>query len=308
LDHSCPPELRTQKLRTPYYENFNVNVENQLTPYAALNVAYVGSVGRKLFRFRDINQADPATGLRPFPNFTYINQLETTASSSYNSLQTSLRLNLLKRLNGTFNYTWSHSIDDSSDLQTLLLPQDVRNFRADRADSPSAASPIIGSARSGAITWTSVVVTTSSAKAGRAVARLRVGGKYWPLTCTLPPAVTSGWVVAIEGRVNDGTLGAAVIGHQCAQCRSSQLADDPRRNGFRIGKLGDDARVDKAGDFDLRHAGPCNPVDEVDFLLRRRLTQARFVEQRLESVARKDFGDAYGALRGCRIVGCHTSS
>ncbi len=33
------------------------------------------------------------------------------------------------------SYTWSHSIDDSSDLQTLLLPQDNRNFRAERADS-----------------------------------------------------------------------------------------------------------------------------------------------------------------------------
>jgi hypothetical protein len=33
------------------------------------------------------------------------------------------------------SYTWSHSIDDSSDLQTLLIAQDVRNFRAERADS-----------------------------------------------------------------------------------------------------------------------------------------------------------------------------
>jgi hypothetical protein len=33
------------------------------------------------------------------------------------------------------SYTWSHAIDDSSDLQTLLLPQDNNNFRAERADS-----------------------------------------------------------------------------------------------------------------------------------------------------------------------------
>jgi hypothetical protein len=33
------------------------------------------------------------------------------------------------------SYTWSHSIDDSSDLQTLLKPQDNRNLRGDRADS-----------------------------------------------------------------------------------------------------------------------------------------------------------------------------
>ena len=33
------------------------------------------------------------------------------------------------------SYTWSHSIDDSSDLQTLLKPMDNRNLRLDRADS-----------------------------------------------------------------------------------------------------------------------------------------------------------------------------
>jgi hypothetical protein len=33
------------------------------------------------------------------------------------------------------SYTWSHSIDDSSDLQTLLLPQDVTRLDLERADS-----------------------------------------------------------------------------------------------------------------------------------------------------------------------------
>jgi hypothetical protein len=33
------------------------------------------------------------------------------------------------------SYTWSHSIDDSSDLQTLLLPQDVNRLDLERADS-----------------------------------------------------------------------------------------------------------------------------------------------------------------------------
>ncbi len=32
-------------------------------------------------------------------------------------------------------YTWSHSIDDSSDLQTLLKPQDNLDFRAEKSDS-----------------------------------------------------------------------------------------------------------------------------------------------------------------------------
>jgi outer membrane receptor protein involved in Fe transport len=128
-----------QKVRTPYYENFNLNVQQQLTQYAAFDIGYVGSVGRKLFRTLDINEANPATGLHPFPNNTIINQLETTSSSNYNSLQTSLKLNVGKSLNATFNYTWSHSIDDASDGQEYVpnasQPDNSFNTRANRASS-----------------------------------------------------------------------------------------------------------------------------------------------------------------------------
>jgi Carboxypeptidase regulatory-like domain/TonB dependent receptor len=60
-------------------------------------------------------------------------------SSDGNSLYNALNVDLKKRFSNNFqflaSYTWSHSIDDSSDLQTLLLPQDNRNFRLERADS-----------------------------------------------------------------------------------------------------------------------------------------------------------------------------
>jgi len=60
-------------------------------------------------------------------------------SSDGNSVYHALNVDLKKRFSNNFqflaSYTWSHSIDDSSDLQTLLLPQDNRNFRAERANS-----------------------------------------------------------------------------------------------------------------------------------------------------------------------------
>ncbi|MCA1591071.1 MAG: TonB-dependent receptor [Acidobacteria bacterium] len=59
--------------------------------------------------------------------------------SDGNSVYHAGNFELKKRFSNNFqflaSYTWSHSIDDSSDLQTLLLPQDISNFRAERADS-----------------------------------------------------------------------------------------------------------------------------------------------------------------------------
>jgi hypothetical protein len=103
-----------QNLTTPRYMSYNVNVESQLAQQLALQVGYIGSQGRHLFRFRDINQVTPH-GTQPYPNFVYINQVETSASSSYNSLQATLKMREWHGLTSTLNYTWAHSIDNASD-------------------------------------------------------------------------------------------------------------------------------------------------------------------------------------------------
>lgn len=56
-------------------------------------------------------------------------------NSSYNALSLELKRRFSNNFQFLASYTWSHSIDDSSDLQTLLKPQDNRNFAAERADS-----------------------------------------------------------------------------------------------------------------------------------------------------------------------------
>lgn len=124
----------SQKLRTPYVQNYNLNLERQLGSKTALMVAYVGSQGRKLFRFRDINQGTTienpvtlaVTTSHPFDigplsptgvPFTVVNQFESSASSSYNSLQTKLTVRDLHGFSSTLNYTYAHSIDTASDGQ-----------------------------------------------------------------------------------------------------------------------------------------------------------------------------------------------
>jgi hypothetical protein len=133
-------------IRTPYIQNYNVNVQQDLGGHAALQVGYVGSTGKKLFRFRDINQADPATfsfqtfsGTVPFPAFTYLNQFESTATSNYNALQATLRVKTWHGLNSQVNFTWSHAVDDASDgedyVPNAAQPDNSLNPRAEKASS-----------------------------------------------------------------------------------------------------------------------------------------------------------------------------
>ncbi|PYS93703.1 MAG: hypothetical protein DMF64_03780 [Acidobacteria bacterium] len=139
-----------RNMRTPYVQNYNVNVQQELWRNVVLQVGYVGSQGRKLFRYRDINQpVNPAVSTaRPFDNgpfapsggtFFYVNLLEASASSSYNALQTSLTLRQRRGFTASLNYTWSHSIDNASDGQDYVAnaTQPDNSFRADleRANS-----------------------------------------------------------------------------------------------------------------------------------------------------------------------------
>ena len=67
--------------------------------------------------------------------FGSINAQTSDGNSTYNALNIDVKKRFSNHFQFLASYTWSHSIDDSSDLQTLLLPQDNRNFGAERANS-----------------------------------------------------------------------------------------------------------------------------------------------------------------------------
>jgi hypothetical protein len=139
-----------RNLETPMIQNYNFNIQHELAKNVVGQVGYVGSRGRKLFRYRDINQpVNPAVSTaRPFDNgpfapsggtFFYVNQLETTSESDYNALQTSLTLRRFKGFSGQINYVWSHSIDDASDGQDYVAnatqPDNSYNPKGERGNS-----------------------------------------------------------------------------------------------------------------------------------------------------------------------------
>jgi len=155
-----------RNIKTPYMENYNLNIQQQITNRVVLQVGYVGSQGHRLFRFFDINQPSQAqitaadcpmgiatcatTGtIQDFGvprNFTntppgtfYIFQENSTGQSNYHSLQVSLRVNDWHGFNSTVNFVWSRSMDNSSDGEDFVVnaaqPQDSNNPQAEYGPS-----------------------------------------------------------------------------------------------------------------------------------------------------------------------------
>ena len=118
----------------PHVMNFNMNIQRQLTSSTLLQVGYVGSEGRKLADILDINQL--VGGLRPlralYPTLGAINQLNSSADSSFNSLQASLRQQVWHGLTANVNFTWGHALDDAS---SVTSPENSYNLRNDWGSS-----------------------------------------------------------------------------------------------------------------------------------------------------------------------------
>lgn len=163
----------SHNLRTPYVYNYNLNIQQEILHNTVLEVGYVGSAGRKLFHFLDINQPTPAqiTAIDEFCGFTstisrgtpqcpgapvvgfttplsslapnhppiFVNEVQTSANSNYNSLQVSLTQRNWHGFNNQLAYTWSHSIDTASDGQDAVpnesQPNDSTNANSNRGNS-----------------------------------------------------------------------------------------------------------------------------------------------------------------------------
>ena len=115
-----------QNFRTPYFFNYNLNVEKSLGRTAVLQVGYVGSAGHKLSVMRDINQNGDYNAL--YPNYGSIIQLNSIGNSNYNSLQTTLKIRSWHGFGAQFGYTWAHALDDVTEYRGAI-PFDSFNLR-----------------------------------------------------------------------------------------------------------------------------------------------------------------------------------
>lgn len=164
-------------IRTPYMENFNFNIQQQITNNVVLQLGYVGSQGHRLWRFFDLNQPGAATinscdlgllpgctfGIHDFSNAArpyaanpygtyYLEWENSSGKSNYNSLQASLRVNAWHGITSILNFVWSKSMDNSSDGEDFepnaAQPQDSTNtqreYSVSNFDVPKRFSWVFG--------------------------------------------------------------------------------------------------------------------------------------------------------------------
>lgn len=162
--------LPNNDLRSPYALQYNLQIERELFSDFLVNLAYVGSRGVKLTRFRTPNggpnsiavpidplgfrQPNPLLAVslaplsdlspggrrtRPNPNLGAFTIFDSSAASNYHSLQAGVTKRFANGYQFTTAYTWSHAIDDVSDVfdvgGAFALPQDDRTLQFERGNA-----------------------------------------------------------------------------------------------------------------------------------------------------------------------------
>ena len=129
-----PIFVTTHNLATPYAGEWNLNIQQQLSRGAAIEIGYVGSKGTRLTRLFDANQDDIN------PNFGEIDTFATNSSSTYNALQVQARFSNWHRFSGFSAYVFSKSLDGASDgidfnFSTAAFPQNSDDLKAEKGPS-----------------------------------------------------------------------------------------------------------------------------------------------------------------------------
>lgn len=155
--------LPEKKLRSPYAQQWHLTAEREVSKGYLLSIAYVGSKGTKLTRLTTPNlgkdliprlfmqdtssipviqavEVDPAiTANRANGNLGPYQIFENSANSIYHALQIEARKRYSHNYQFTAAYTWSHAIDDVSDLFPIagapVIAQNSFNLRAERGDA-----------------------------------------------------------------------------------------------------------------------------------------------------------------------------
>ncbi len=121
-----------QDFRTPYYFNYNLQLEKGFGNAAVLQVGYVGSQGRKLTITENINQNGAFDS--QYPNVGSINQFNSAVTSNYNALQSVLKIRSWHGFTSQLAYTWAHALDEATEFRAVI-PLDGVNLNQEYGNS-----------------------------------------------------------------------------------------------------------------------------------------------------------------------------
>ena len=119
-----------EDFQTPYAYHFNATVQRQIGNDIGAEVGYVGSRGRHLPIFMEVNPGvfvpgQTTRGARIFPAFALVRPTFSAARSQYDSLQSSVRMRPTHGINFLASYTYAHAKDHVSGLNIGGEPRPV---------------------------------------------------------------------------------------------------------------------------------------------------------------------------------------
>ncbi|MET0166653.1 MAG: TonB-dependent receptor, partial [Vicinamibacterales bacterium] len=128
---------------SPTISQWNLTVQRQLGSSWVMTAAYVGSASRHLQRVFNINAAGPGDSRtererRMIPSLGAIMMTDSLGSGRYHGLQATVDKRLSDGWQGSLSYTWSHSIDDVTELagaEGAPVAQDWRDLGSSRGNS-----------------------------------------------------------------------------------------------------------------------------------------------------------------------------
>ena len=129
--------------RTPYVEQYEFNVQRQLSSDTVVEVGYLGTQGHRLERIMYFNQATPGPGpvvsRDPWPELGFLQEVSGIVNSNYNSLTAKVTRRMSSGFTYLVGYTFSKSIDDGSGKRVLgsdnLQPQNTYCISCERGRS-----------------------------------------------------------------------------------------------------------------------------------------------------------------------------
>lgn len=126
-------------IKTSMVHQFNVQVQRQLTEDTVIDVGYVGTRGRNLATYYNLNRQllGQPNGTRLFPNLGDVNVRDDNGHSRYDSLQVQLERRFTRGFQYIASYTLSKAKDNSPGAFDSVgyRPQDPQNIELEYGNS-----------------------------------------------------------------------------------------------------------------------------------------------------------------------------